>query len=128
MSSGMSFIMSSVLAVLLFSGMQMYRQWLASSQIQTILGGYLGSLLFILSLTAVGNVQAALFGKGFQIKLFPEVFICFLVALFSSGMVHRVCITTCFIFSTVSLYYINRISQKTYSAVHHSAPLGKKKK
>jgi len=50
-SSGTSFVLASVLTVLLFSGMQMYRQWLASSQLHTIFGGYLGSVLFILVLT-----------------------------------------------------------------------------
>jgi uncharacterized membrane protein YdcZ (DUF606 family) len=50
-SSGTSFVLASILTVLLFSGMQMYRQWLASSQLHTILGGYLGSVLFIFVLT-----------------------------------------------------------------------------
>lgn len=50
-SSGTSFVLAAILTVLLFSGMQMYRQWLASSQLHTILGGYLGSVLFILILT-----------------------------------------------------------------------------
>ncbi|KAG8229378.1 hypothetical protein J437_LFUL000899 [Ladona fulva] len=75
-SSGTSFVLSSIMTVLLFSGMQMYRQWLASSQLHTIFGGYLGSLLFILVLTSVGNMESALFGKSFQTKLFPEGRLC----------------------------------------------------
>uniref|UniRef100_A0A1B6DJP1 Uncharacterized protein n=1 Tax=Clastoptera arizonana TaxID=38151 RepID=A0A1B6DJP1_9HEMI len=129
-SSGTSFILSSILTVLLFSGMQMYRQWLASSQLHTILGGYLGSLLFILILTAVGNIESTVFGKTFQTKLFPEVLFCLITALIASGMVHRVCTTTCLIFSLVALYYINRISQQTHSVtpvVTNVAPLKKKK-
>nr|CAD7199919.1 unnamed protein product [Timema douglasi] len=35
-SSGTSFALASVLTVLIFSGMQMYKQWLSSTQIHTI--------------------------------------------------------------------------------------------
>lgn len=50
-STSVSFVLSSVLAVLLFSTMQLYRPWFASAQWNTILGGYIGSWLFILALT-----------------------------------------------------------------------------
>jgi hypothetical protein len=50
-SSGTSFVLASILSILLFSGMQMYKHWLAASQVMTIFGGYLGSVLFVLSLT-----------------------------------------------------------------------------
>jgi len=50
-SSGMSFLLSSTLAVLLFAGMQLYKVHLASHEWMTIVGGFLGSLLFCLILT-----------------------------------------------------------------------------
>lgn len=50
----------------------MYKPWLTSSQVHTILGGYLGSILFVFSLTALGNLETYLFGKTVQVKLFPE--------------------------------------------------------
>ncbi|KAG7200930.1 hypothetical protein KM043_003291 [Ampulex compressa] len=114
-SSGVSFILSSILTVLVFSGMQMYRAWLSSSQLHTILGGYIGSLLFICVLTALGNLETTIFGKSFQQKLFPEVILSLIISLIASGLVHRVATTSCFLFSMAALYYINRISQETYS-------------
>lgn len=42
---------------------------------------------------AVGNLEATLFGKNFQLKL-PEIIISMSVALIAAGMVHRICFTT----------------------------------
>ncbi|XP_053666026.1 protein KRTCAP2 homolog [Anopheles marshallii] len=109
--------------------MQMYRPFLASSQIATIFGGYLGSWLFILSLTAVSNLEAVVLGYGFQAKFFPEVSFCLIVALFACGMVHRVCVTSCVLFSIAALYYVNKISHKVHNvAVQVDSYAGKKKK
>lgn len=113
-SSSQSFILASVLSLLVFSGMQMYKHLLVSSQPLTLLGGFLGSILFSLILTAVGNLESSLFGKSFQTKLFPEVIICLGIALTASGMVHRICTTVCLVLSLVHLYHINLLSQKIY--------------
>ncbi|RLU14753.1 hypothetical protein DMN91_012640 [Ooceraea biroi] len=113
-NSGVSFVLSSILSVLLFSWMQMYKAWLSSSQLGTVLGGWMGSLLFMCTLTAVGNLESILFGKYFQQKLLPEVVFSLTLSLIASALIHRVSTTTCLIFSMIALYYMNRISQETY--------------
>ncbi|XP_012280341.1 protein KRTCAP2 homolog [Orussus abietinus] len=127
-TSRVSFVFSSILTVLLFSGMQMYKGWLTSSQLHIVFGGYIGSLLFIFVLTALGNLEASVFGKSFQAKFFPEVFISLVVSLFAAGLVHRIATTTCFLFSAVALYYVNRISQETYCVSVPTTVIHSKKK
>jgi hypothetical protein len=102
---------ASILALLTFSGMQMAKPMLASSQPMTILGGFLGSIFFVFSLTAIGNLEQVVFGKGFQTKL-PETIFCLILAMAASASVHRVCATTCLIFSLVMLYSMFKISQQ----------------
>lgn len=129
-STSSSFICSSVSTVILFCIMQMQKSWLSSSQMHTILGGYLGSLLFIVLLTAVGNMETLVFGARFHTRLFPEVILCLVASMVASGLVHRVCSTTCFIFSLVGLYYMNKLvkSVTPVQAPSSSAITTKKKK
>ncbi|XP_023949627.2 protein KRTCAP2 homolog [Bicyclus anynana] len=112
-NSATSFVLSSILTLLIFSGMQMYKPLLVRSPITIIFGGYLGSIMFMFFVTAIGNLEATLFGKNFQLKL-PEIALSMLISLIAAGMVHRICFTTCLIFSLITIYYMNKLSQKMY--------------
>lgn len=61
-------------------------------------------------------MEMTLFGKNFQTKLFPEVVMCLGIAVAAASMIHRVCITTCLLFSAVGLYYLSNLSQQVYAA------------
>jgi len=126
----MSFVLAATFAVLLLAGMQLYKTQIGAHEYMTIFGGFLGSLLFVLILTAVSNFEATMFGKNFQTQLFPEVVTCLFAAMFASAFVHRVCVTTCFLFSILHLYYINKLSASVHAPAVTAAPpvkSGKKK-
>ncbi|XP_014220463.1 keratinocyte-associated protein 2 [Trichogramma pretiosum] len=114
-----SLVLSSIVTLLLFSGMQIYKPWLISTKLHVVIAGYIGSMVFLFSLTALGNLETILFGRSFQVKFIPEVFTALVFALISAGLVHRVATTVCFFFSMMTLYFLNRISQETYSSTAH---------
>merc|ERR1711934_1279873 len=87
-----SCVISLAIPVLLFSGMQMAKPLLVASQPATILGGFLGSILFVFLLTGLGNLEKIAFGYGFQTKL-PETLFCLMIAVVASASVHRVSAT-----------------------------------
>lgn len=51
MAHGVSAVVSLVLALSVFAAMQAFRTQLASSQLMTILGGFLGSNIFVFLIT-----------------------------------------------------------------------------
>ena len=68
-SNGVSAVVSLALSLVLVAGMQVFKSTLASSQLLTILGGYLASLVFLFLLTGISNLEMNLFGDAFQAKL-----------------------------------------------------------
>merc|ERR1719343_1466962 len=128
LNEGSSFVVSSIVSLLLFSGMQMFKTVLASTQMMTILAGFTGSILYVFLLTAVANLEKSIFGFNFQTKL-GEVVFCLLAAMSAAGTVHRVSATTCLLFSIGMAWSLNKISQDTYGqAAAPSVSHSKKKK
>ncbi|KAL6208323.1 hypothetical protein ACLB2K_019274 [Fragaria x ananassa] len=104
--SGSSMMYSFLLFTVILSLQEMYRGKLASTELFTILGGFTSSLLFLVLLTFIGNYQESCGVKtGWGAVIVAEA-----VALIAAGTVHRVCITTCFLFSAPILYEVNKLS------------------
>ncbi|KAB2030673.1 hypothetical protein ES319_D05G249600v1 [Gossypium barbadense] len=115
--SGSSMLYSFLLFTVILSLQEMYRGKLASSELFTILGGFISSLLFLVLLTFIGNFQEASGVKtGWGAVILAEA-----VSLIAASTVHRVCITTCFLFSVGLLYEVNKISAVTVSKIESKA-------
>ncbi|XP_042513307.1 keratinocyte-associated protein 2 [Macadamia integrifolia] len=109
---GSSMLYSFLLSAVILSLQEMYRAKLASTELFTILGGFIGSLFFLVLLTFIGNFQETCgMRTGWGAVLLAEV-----IALIAASTVHRVCITTCFLFSVGLLYEVNKISGAMLSA------------
>ncbi|CAE5964442.1 unnamed protein product [Arabidopsis lyrata] len=103
---GTSMLGSLLVFTVILSLQEIYRGKLASSELFTILGGFTSSLLFLFSLTFIGNFQESSGIKsGWGAVILAEI-----IALIAASTVHRVCITTCFLFSAGLLYEVNKIS------------------
>ncbi|KAL2339740.1 hypothetical protein Fmac_007680 [Flemingia macrophylla] len=110
-SSGSSMTYSFLLFTVILSLQVVYRGKLASTELYTILGGFISSLLFLVLLTFIGNFQETIGARtGWGAVIVAEA-----VALIAASTVHRVCITTCFLFSAGLLYEVNKISGSAHS-------------
>ncbi|KAL5971514.1 hypothetical protein TSMEX_000745 [Taenia solium] len=87
--------MSCLAAVLSFiisiSSLHLIKPLIVDMPVFYILIGIYGGILCVILLTAVNNLENLIFGNEFYAQLFPEVFLCILVASFSVGSVHRIC-------------------------------------
>lgn len=101
-----SMLYSFLLFTIILSLLEMYRDKFASTELLTIAGGFVSSLLFLLLLTFIGNYQEKCGAKtGWGAVVVAES-----TALIVAATVHRVCITTCFLFSVGLLYEVNKLS------------------
>eukprot|EP00850_Spirogloea_muscicola_P003666 SM000015S01166 [mRNA] locus=s15:129993:131134:- [translate_table: standard] len=118
-SPGSSALYSALLFVVLASAQQVGAPALASTETLTIAGGFVSALLFVLALTCIGNVQETMGGRAG----WGSVLVALVIATGLAATVHRVCATTCILFSLPLLYEVHKIS-----AVAHAQPAETEKK
>ncbi len=71
-SSTVSAVLSATLALLIAAVTQVFKSTLVSSELGTILGGFLASLVSVFVLTAISNLEQSLFRDSYQARFFPE--------------------------------------------------------
>jgi len=108
-SKGTTAVVAGFLFLITLSGLQMFSAKLASTPQFHILGGLVSSFLFIFGLLFIGNLEKE---TGWI-----EVISSILVAMVFAASVHRVCVTTCFLFSIGELFYLNFISKRINTVV-----------
>eukprot|EP01116_Phalansterium_solitarium_P025028 TRINITY_DN9382_c0_g1_i1.p1 TRINITY_DN9382_c0_g1~~TRINITY_DN9382_c0_g1_i1.p1 ORF type:complete len:126 (-),score=28.05 TRINITY_DN9382_c0_g1_i1:162-539(-) len=120
-SASQSAAISAFLWLVTLSALQIWAPKLASTPQLTILGGFVSSLLFFFGVIFIGNLQ--------QETKWVEVVLSLVVAEIAAASVHRVCATTCFIFSLILLGYMNFVSnaQQRKAQATKAAPVRKSK-
>lgn len=76
-SLGLSCILSASMSLIIMAGMQVFKEHLIQTKLATLFAGYLGSLIFMLILTFISNLEMSMFGKQFQSKYTEGLFILF---------------------------------------------------
>ncbi|OUC47504.1 DNA repair protein [Trichinella nativa] len=93
MHNSLSAILSITLSAAVYIVMQCLVAAFGISKVTTILCGFAGANIFVFILTAISNVEMHLYGKNYQARFFPEVFIAMTAAAIASLTVHRICMT-----------------------------------
>ncbi|XP_003372547.1 putative DNA repair protein [Trichinella spiralis] len=93
MHNSLSAILSITLSAAVYIVMQCLAAAFGISKVTTILCGFAGANIFVFILTAISNMEMHLYGKNYQARFFPEVFIAMTAAAIASLTVHRICMT-----------------------------------
>ncbi|KAE9553078.1 hypothetical protein FO519_003711 [Halicephalobus sp. NKZ332] len=113
-----NFSRSALVATLLVFGLigagQLLKPQLAASRQGTLVAGIIGSFVFLFTLTASSNFKMSNAGVNAKSGLGEVIFALF-IGVLSAGMIHRIAITICVIFSGVLLYLVNIVSQQHYN-------------
>ncbi|EGD76801.1 hypothetical protein PTSG_12688 [Salpingoeca rosetta] len=111
-----SLAVAAVLAVLAFASLQLFADTLRESKVGTIGAGFVSSLIYIMTLTAINNIECSVFGSNYQAGIFPECVLALFVAMACAATIHGVSVTTCFLFSCGHTFFLNRLSTQLYSS------------
>ncbi|KAF2069537.1 hypothetical protein CYY_009145 [Polysphondylium violaceum] len=104
---GKSLLISLFLWVMTIAFLQINSVFFKSSEVKTIIGGFVGSLLFLFQILFIGNVKR-------DVK-YPEIILSLLTTAAISSSVHRVSGTTSVLFSIGWIFFLNTMSDRIHS-------------
>eukprot|EP01120_Amphizonella_sp_Union-15-10_P011069 TRINITY_DN45_c0_g1_i2.p1 TRINITY_DN45_c0_g1~~TRINITY_DN45_c0_g1_i2.p1 ORF type:complete len:136 (-),score=12.41 TRINITY_DN45_c0_g1_i2:56-463(-) len=104
-----SVYLAAFLFVITLSGLQLSAEKLRESPRLIVLGGFISSLLFFFAVVFLGSIKK-------EIK-WLDAGLCLLVACACAIPVHRICVTTCMLFSAAMLFYLNFMSSRIMAKV-----------
>ncbi|EGC32398.1 hypothetical protein DICPUDRAFT_155634 [Dictyostelium purpureum] len=121
-SESTTLLITSVMWVIVIGVLRFGAPYFKSSEVGTIIGGLIGSLLFFFQITFIGSIKR-------DIKWFELIFSIFTTAIISST-VHRVSGTVSVLSSIAIVFYLNHVSHKIHSKIEeaNSVSTGGKKK
>ncbi|EFC40038.1 predicted protein [Naegleria gruberi] len=105
-SSSSSLVLSATLAGITFFGLNFFKDTLLSSEKGKVFTGFMCSIIYMLLLTAYGNIKS-------NIKWF-DMLLCLFPAEIIASSFHGVCVTTCFLFSMVISFELHKVAQHIY--------------
>eukprot|EP00029_Vermamoeba_vermiformis_P010243 TRINITY_DN5337_c0_g1_i1.p1 TRINITY_DN5337_c0_g1~~TRINITY_DN5337_c0_g1_i1.p1 ORF type:complete len:122 (+),score=21.65 TRINITY_DN5337_c0_g1_i1:28-393(+) len=97
-----SAMLSAIMFIITFSVMQVSAEFLRQSPAFISLGGFLGSLLFFFTMVILGSLRRE---SGWL-----DVIVSMVVAMACASTVHRISVTTCFLFSSGLLFWMNVVA------------------
>eukprot|EP00033_Pygsuia_biforma_P001008 GCRY01001153.1.p1 GENE.GCRY01001153.1~~GCRY01001153.1.p1 ORF type:complete len:128 (+),score=9.98 GCRY01001153.1:176-559(+) len=92
-----------------FGALHVFADIFIESKSLIICAGFLGSIMFVLCLTAICNLEMSLWGRSHQSGWF-EVFLALAISVTCMSSLHRVAATTCFVFSIAQTYLLNMVA------------------
>jgi hypothetical protein len=95
--------------VITFSVMQVSKEFLRQSPAFITLGGFLSSLLFFFTMVILGSLRRE---SGWL-----DVIVSMIVAMSCASTVHRISVTTCFLFSSAVLFWMNIVAGRVNKQV-----------
>ncbi|CAD6991300.1 unnamed protein product [Ceratitis capitata] len=103
---------SCVLSLSILLMMSLYANWIANTELPSIVIGLIGTLLLLISVALVSRSVILVFGNEFHAKFIPDILACVALAAAAFGVVHQICTMTWILFGLVAVYGANRICLK----------------
>ncbi|KAI3383521.1 hypothetical protein SNEBB_009983 [Seison nebaliae] len=128
MSSAFSCVLSTTVSLSLFATAQLYGDVFIQNERLIVLGGFFCSLIFLFTTIAVGNFLAIFSSPQRVMNILPDTLLSFVISAVAASSIHRVCVTTSFLFNMGWLYLLNCVADKYYGTGDQTEKSSKKRR